>query len=137
MATSLNRKKRREKNRRKSKFRSLPNYELGQVVKEKIDTSLVDLCKQIQQERRTVRYMRITVSGQFLTLAAIEGHEVHAKCVKGLPEGTVFKYAIPDAAYGISMVVEHESFAELKDGDLIPIFERPLMENLPCKPKTT
>ena len=42
--------------------------------------------------------------------------------VQGLPQGTKFCYIIPDTIYGAWMVVEHESFEELKDGDIIPDF---------------
>lgn len=74
-----------------------------------------------------MKYKRVRISGVFLTNLSVEGQESHAKCIKGLPEGTKFVYAIPEPANGIWMVVEHESFPELKDGDIIPEFESPIM----------
>jgi len=56
------------------------------------------------------------------------GIERTVKCIRGLPDGTKFCYSIPDTNYGIWLVVEHASFEELKDGDLIPEFPHPEME---------
>lgn len=70
-----------------------------------------------------MRYKRVIISGEFFTMLATENNEIHAKCVNGLPKGTRFRYVIPEPYYGVAMVVEHESFPELKDGDEIPTFE--------------
>lgn len=53
----------------------------------------------------------------------IQNQESHIKCISGLPEGTKFCYSIPDTLYGIWIVVEHESFPLLKEGEIIPILK--------------
>lgn len=75
-----------------------------------------------------MRYKRIRLSGVFMTMMFTNGVLPHAKVTNGLPEGTRFAYSIPDTDYGVWIVVEHHSFPELKDGDVIPILEPPLCE---------
>lgn len=76
-----------------------------------------------------MRYKRVLISGVLLVSMFEEGKVIHAKCVKGLPSGTKFCYSFPYENYGIYIVVEHELFPELKNGDEIPLFvDRPEME---------
>ena len=70
------------------------------------------------------------VSGVFLTGICINGKLPTIEVTEGLPEGTKFAYAIPDMTYGIWMVVEHESFPELKDGEIIPVIHSPLYRRI-------
>ena len=77
-----------------------------------------------------MRYRRVLISGYLLVSLMQEGNIIHAKCIKGLPEGTRFAYAIPDTVHGIWIVVEHESFDLLKDCDIIPEHPRPELERL-------
>jgi len=70
------------------------------------------------------------MSGAFLVNIMEEGLKVTVKCVKGVPKGTSFKYSIPDAYYGIWLVIENESFPLLKDGDEIPIMDKPLFDTV-------
>lgn len=77
-----------------------------------------------------MRYRKLLISGQMLVNIFTLGQTSLVKCIKGLPEGTRFAYAIPDTHYGIWMVVSHSSFDELKDGDLIPEFPHPEMETV-------
>lgn len=63
---------------------------------------------------------RILISGILLTKVMVAGEETKMRCVKGLPPGTRFLYGYPEANYGIWLVVVHDSFPELKDGELIP-----------------
>jgi len=70
------------------------------------------------------RIKLVYISGTFLTRIMESGiHKLHYSA-KGLPEGTKFMYAITDHNHnGIGLVFEHESFALVKDGDLIPTLE--------------
>lgn len=61
-----------------------------------------------------------------------EGMNNHTKCISGLPKGTKFVYAIPDTTYGVWMIVEHESFDLLNEGDMIPVHNRVEMEKVEC-----
>jgi hypothetical protein len=73
-----------------------------------------------------MKYMRVNISGQFLVNLSIEGVILDAICSKGLPEGTKFAYSIPNTHNGIWLIVEHDSFRELENGELIP--EYPVIE---------
>jgi hypothetical protein len=78
-----------------------------------------------------MRYVRVQVSGTILTDVFTTGFESHVKCLDGLPEGTKFAYSLPDSYYGISIVVEHESFPEVEDGGMIPLYNKDIkLENL-------
>ncbi len=68
-----------------------------------------------------MRYKKVLIHGKLFVDFCTAGFETHVKCVQGLPEGTRFAYAIPETAYGIWIIVEHESFPLLNDGELIPI----------------
>lgn len=69
------------------------------------------------------RMKRILISGHFLVSLMEEGEILHAKCIKGLPKDCRFLWSIPDTWNGIWIVIEHPSFEEINDGDIIPIFE--------------
>lgn len=77
-----------------------------------------------------MRLKRVGISGVLLTNMFEDGLEIHAKIIKGLPKGTQFMYSIPSANYGIEIVVQHESFDDLKDGDLIPEHEKIIVKKL-------
>ncbi len=64
-----------------------------------------------------------------------EGHEIHAKCIKGLPKGAKLAYVYHNDDFYINAVFEHESFELLKDGDVIPLYEKPQFEQLSCAPE--
>jgi len=77
-----------------------------------------------------MRYKKILISGILLTRIMEKGYTFHAKCVEGIPKDSKFCYSIPDTINGIWIVIEHESFPELADGDIIPIFDKPMFEAL-------
>ena len=78
-----------------------------------------------------MRYMRVQVSVWLIVDILTKGHEMHVKNVTGLPEGSKFVHLIQTEHYGwIDFVFEHESFEELKIGDLIPLFPPPELEKL-------
>ena len=73
-----------------------------------------------------MRYKRFAISALFLTRLFEEGAiNDRFKCVKGLPKDTRFVHLIQNITdYGlIYLVVEHESFPELKVGEEIPTIE--------------
>lgn len=77
-----------------------------------------------------MRYRRVVLSGELL-VAIFTQNQIHTiRCIQGVPEGTKFKYAISEPVYGISIVIEHPSFKELKDGDEIPLQPYPMMEKI-------
>jgi hypothetical protein len=59
-----------------------------------------------------------------------QGSVIHLKIVHGLPVGTKFVRIVEDGVYGISIVIEHNSFKELEDGELIPFHEEVYLEKL-------
>lgn len=63
-----------------------------------------------------------------------EGEEIHAKCIKGVPKDARLAYVYLSDYFYVNAVFEHESFELLKDGDLIPVLESPMFEQLPCAP---
>ena len=67
-----------------------------------------------------MRYKRFKAHLDFIVKSCIEGKEYHFKCIKGLPEGTKYIRAGHDELANIFVIVEHESFPEVKYGDLIP-----------------
>lgn len=76
-----------------------------------------------------MKYKKILVNGEFLIKMSEENNIIHARCIKGLPEGTKFCYSIPtNEYYGIYIVIEHESFPNLNEGDLIPNMDDPVWE---------
>lgn len=75
-----------------------------------------------------MRYKRILIHGQLLTNFMITGIIPSIRCIDGLPEGTKFVYAIPSYHRGVLIVVEHESFLNLRDGAEIPEFLSPKFE---------
>lgn len=77
-----------------------------------------------------MRYRRVQIWAQLLVESFVENSEYHIRCIKGLPSGTKFCYTYPTDEYNIWMVVTHESFDELKNGDIIPIHPKIEMEKL-------
>lgn len=77
-----------------------------------------------------MRYKRVLINGDMLIKIMKQGASFITKCVKGLPEGTQFRYAFHDIQQGIWLVVEHESFENIEYGSEIPLFERPEFEDL-------
>jgi len=67
-----------------------------------------------------VRLRKILIS-PFIFAHLLTNGIIKIRCVGGLPEGAKFKFIIYQAydTY-IHLVFEHESFDELKDGDVIP-----------------
>jgi len=66
-----------------------------------------------------MRYKYIKYSLDFLVKNCIEGKESHFKCIVGLPEGTKFIRFGHDHMGNLSIIVEHESFPEIKEYDEI------------------
>lgn len=69
-----------------------------------------------------MRYMRVKFYTPFLMELLIQDKIIHAQVIKGLPIGTKFCYFLSSQYYTLELVVTHESFPELKDGDEIPLF---------------
>jgi len=68
-----------------------------------------------------MKYMRVRLSHLFLMHFLTDGSVINIIVHKGLPEGAEFRYLIKGTA-GVDIVVEHDSFEKLNDGDVIPIF---------------
>lgn len=81
-----------------------------------------------------MRYKRVMIHPTLFAAWFEEGNEVHAKCIKGLPKGAKLAYTYHSDSFWINAVFEHESFELLKDGELIPVLESPMFEQLPCAP---
>lgn len=77
-----------------------------------------------------MRYRKVMINGDFLCMMLTEGNEIKHKCIKGLPAGSRFAYSFTDGYHAIWMVIEHESFDELKSGDIIPDYPGPLLERI-------
>ena len=77
-----------------------------------------------------MRYKKVLLSGYFFIELFTEGNIIHAECVLGFPKGTKFVYSFTDQYRGIYIIIEHESFSLLEDGDEIPNFETPLIKKL-------
>lgn len=77
-----------------------------------------------------MKYMRVRVHAGYIVDMLTYGSIFYCRCIEGLPVGTKFVYAIPDTMYGIWIVVEHESFDELKQGQIIPEYPAPRLEKL-------
>ena len=73
-----------------------------------------------------MRYKVVRINHAFLMMMFTQDAQHLFKVTKGLPEGTKFCYVMRSDVYSIDLVVTHESFEELQDGDVIPMFE-PLM----------
>ena len=72
------------------------------------------------------RRVRITVSGDVLSWMLHEGHRLEPTVVQnGLPPESKYVYCFddPNGSEGpyLSLVFEHESFPDVKNGDPIPI----------------
>ena len=75
------------------------------------------------------RVMGVPVSANLLFDWLVEGAEIRARCVKGLPSDARALHAYHDAAWGrVVFVFEHESFEEVHEGMMLPMlgveFER-------------
>jgi hypothetical protein len=78
-----------------------------------------------------MKFMRVTVSMKLIMDLLTTGNEVHIRVIEGLPEGTKFAYMMPSLEYGrMELVVEHESFPELRNGQLIPPLPLPRLEKI-------
>lgn len=70
-----------------------------------------------------MRYKRFKAHLHFIVNSCIEGKEYHFKCVKGLPEKAKYIRAGHDMNGDIWVIVEDESFPEVKSGAIIPELE--------------
>ncbi len=78
-----------------------------------------------------MKLARITVSSGFLVDMMTKGKEFHFRCLEGLPKGTQFVRVTPrNDLHGIDIIVMHESFRDLQDGDIIPELDRPIFERI-------
>ncbi len=76
-----------------------------------------------------MKYMRVRLNRPILMHMLTEGSVINVIVRKGLPDGAEFRYIIEGTA-GIDLVVEHDSFEQLKDGDVIPIFPDILFDTI-------
>ena len=82
-----------------------------------------------------MRYKQIQIHPSIFGMWFEEGSEFHARCIKGLPQGAKLAYTYMNSSYMLNAVFEHESFELLKDGDLIPLIDYPMFEQLSCAPR--
>lgn len=66
-----------------------------------------------------MRYKYIRYNLDFLVANCVEGKESHFKCIVGLPKGTKFIRFGHDHIGNLTVVVEHESFPDIKEYDSI------------------
>ena len=69
-----------------------------------------------------MKYVRVRISTHLLMDIFTNENIINVRIKQGLPIGCRFCYVIPSDTYGIDIVVSHESFRELKDGEKIPKF---------------
>lgn len=70
-----------------------------------------------------MKYKRIKIPLATLIFWFTENKEYHFKCVQGLPENSKYVRAGHNQDGDMFIIVEHESFPELKHGDIIPEIE--------------
>ena len=77
----------------------------------------------------SVRWRRISATLPALVGWMIQGERVNAECIRGLPKGTVAVGTIQEDLSRVSLIVEHESFDEIRGypftKDDIPIHPAP------------
>jgi hypothetical protein len=67
-----------------------------------------------------MRYAKIRCSSELLISMMKEGYETHVKVIEnGLPQDARFKYAFQFDGW-VYLVVESDSFDDIKEGDKIP-----------------
>lgn len=71
-----------------------------------------------------MKLMFVRIHTEFLLDWMTNGKTHLFKVTNGLPQGTKFCYTIHDDFYAFKIVVSHDSFPELKDGEIIPEFKR-------------
>ena len=80
------------------------------------------------------RWRRVTATLPAVVAWMIEGQTTHVLCVRGLPPGTVCIGTVMEDLTRISLVVEHESFDEIKHAivakDAIPYHPDPTFRTL-------
>ena len=69
-----------------------------------------------------MRYKRVAVTNQFFLGIMVEGNSYNFQVTKGVPKNTRVISVHPDISRigVVEVVVEHESFPDLKEGDEIP-----------------
>lgn len=67
-----------------------------------------------------MKLRKVRISTIFLLDMMTESYTTNFKTMKGLPKGCEFHSVIYDGIFGFEIIVRHESFEELKDGDEIP-----------------
>jgi len=77
-----------------------------------------------------MKYRRVRISSERLIGMFITDREFHIRVKEGLPKGTKFIHLTSNQIYGVDIVVEHESFDSLKDGDTIPLHPNLLFEDI-------
>lgn len=68
-----------------------------------------------------MRYRRVRISHQILMDMFVTGNHINVQVIRGLPSDARFRYITSGSIFGIDIVVEHEDFDDLNDGDEIPI----------------
>ena len=79
-----------------------------------------------------MHYRLVPVAGLVLVRMMEEGRQSHVRCINGLPSGTRFVEAriAWDQPPQVLLLVEHESFDRLREGDVIPLHPPPIFEQV-------
>ena len=81
-----------------------------------------------------VRWRRISATLPAIVGWMIQGERVNAECLRGLPKGTVAVGTLQEDMTRVSLIVEHESFDEIKTcpltKDVIPLHPDPTFRTL-------
>jgi hypothetical protein len=72
-----------------------------------------------------MKYARVTIDSELLMALLTKGPIIHLKVLNGLPKGTKLRYITSNQVLSIDIIVEHESFKSLSDGEEIPILNSP------------
>lgn len=80
-----------------------------------------------------MKLVRILASDFWIIKSMVDGKEYHYKCAIGLPEGSQFVRMHAESTFDFSLIFTHESFKDIKLGELIPVFDVQF-EQLSCAP---
>ena len=67
-----------------------------------------------------MRFRRVRINHRILLAIFTQGSEIGLTVVEGIPPNAKFIRITSDEVAGIDIIVEHESFTELNDGDIVP-----------------
>jgi hypothetical protein len=66
--------------------------------------------------------MRVRIASSVLLSYITQDSEHRFRVFKGIPKGCKFVRITSNEIYGLDLIIEHESFRILQDGDIIPIY---------------